>query len=234
MDETNFHIFISSCFEGLDTQVQRLVKNILESDIPSDFVHFIVGGCPSNEIYYNNGIEFVHVTYRCFEFTPFIYIANNPDKYDFMFAFFTHDTVKFGSNFYQTIKSDICFLKNNSFQTMKIENKPGYPSMNIGVYSKKIILDNKDKILSLKLDTNDPEELMKMKHKLLHYEDFILKQNSYNNGDESEIIPHEYIGLKGVKSRGLIRKFKRIDFIKYQSNAYTIQSIDICKIDDSI
>jgi len=232
MNENNFHIFIASCFEGLDLQVPRLIKNILETKIPPEFVHFIVGGCSSDKTYYNNGIEIVHVTYRCFEFTPFIYIVNNSNKYDFKFAFFTHDTVKFGNNFYKTIKNDIAFLKNINFQTMRIENKIDYPSMNIGVYSKEIILDNAKTILSLRLDTNDSEELMKMKNNLLLYEDFMFKQNTYNNSDVSEIIPHKYTGINGTQTNGTIRKFKRIDFIKYQSNAYTIQSIDICKIDD--
>ena len=98
-----FHIFIASCYEGLDTQVPRLINNILEVNIPVNFVHFIIGGCPEDKVYYDNGIEMVNVKYRCFEFTPHIYIVNNPDKYDFDFAFFTHDTVKFGKNFYNII-----------------------------------------------------------------------------------------------------------------------------------
>ena len=133
----NFHIFIASCYEGLNIQIPRLINNILEVNIPVNFVHFIVGGCPDNKIYYENGIEIINVTYRCFEFTPHIYIVNNSDKYDFNYAFFTHDTVKFGKNFYNVILEDIICLKNTNFNTMKIENS--MPSMNIGIYSKNII-----------------------------------------------------------------------------------------------
>jgi hypothetical protein len=208
-------------------QVPRLINNILESGIPPSFVHFIVGGCPIDKIYYENGIEIVNVTYRCFEFTPLIYIANNEDKYSFDYAFFTHDTVKFGKNFYKTILNDISFLK-NKFDTMKIENS--MPSMNIGIYSKKIILENKQKLLYLTINTNDTNVLMNLKHALCKYEDFILNQNNYNNGDKSTNVRQKFIGINGNKSNGLLRYFKRIDFIKYQSNAYTIQSIDICKI----
>ena len=167
-----FHIFIASCYEGLDTQVPRLINNILEVNIPVNFVHFIIGGCPEDKVYYENGIEIVNVKYRCFEFTPHIYIVNNPDNYDFDFAFFTHDTVKFGKNFYNIILKDISYLKKSRFRAMKIENS--LPSMNIGLYSKNIILESKKTLLELSLNTNDKDELMKMKHKLCSYEDFIL------------------------------------------------------------
>jgi hypothetical protein len=72
---------------------------------------------------------------------------------------------------------------------------------------------------------------MKLKRTLCHHEDFILNKNNYNNGDTSTNIHKEFVGSKGGISKGLLRYFERIDLIKYQSNAYHIQSIDICKID---
>lgn len=153
---------------------------------------------PNDNIYYENGIEIINVKYRCFEFTPLIYIVNNSDKYNFDYAFFTHDTVKFGKNFYNTILNDILYLKNTNFHTMKIDNS--WLSMNIGIYSKNIILENKNTLLDLSIDTNDKDELMKLKHKLIYYEDFILKQNNYDNGDMSINIPQEFIGENGCKS----------------------------------
>ena len=36
----NFHIFIASCFEGLDIQVPRLINNIIECNIPCEYVHW--------------------------------------------------------------------------------------------------------------------------------------------------------------------------------------------------
>ena len=143
----NYHIFIASCFEGLYTQVPRLIKNILKTKIPVSYVHFIVGGCPNETTYYIEGIEIVNVTYRCFEFIPMIYIVKNTTKYDFDYAFFTHDTVNFGHQFYETIKNDIIELKNTNFKTMKIDNV--LPSMNIGIYHKNIILENKGPFMNL-------------------------------------------------------------------------------------
>ena len=221
------HIFIASCYEGIEIQIPRLIKNLHEVNIPSEYIHFIIGGCPDENIEYRNGIELVCVKYRCFEFTPMIYISNNPEKYDFEYGFFTHDTVKFGNTFYETIKNDISLM--GQFDCMKIENN--ISSMNIGIYSKKSILNNRQTLDEITLYTNDPNHLMNMKNKLVDYEDFILNQSNYNNGDTSEMIPTQFTGIKNVKANGLLRIFKRIDFIKYQSNAYNIQSIDICKIE---
>ena len=224
----NFHIFISSCFEGLDIQVPRLIDNILKSNIPCDYVHIIVGGCPNNKIYSINNIQIINVKYRCFEFTPHIFIVNNPLFFNFDYAFFTHDTVSFGSNFYNIIKNDIVYLQKHNFETMNIENK--HLSMNIGIYSKNIILNNKDILLKLCLHSNDYDKLYELKNYLCNFEDFMFKQNNYNNNDYSENIETNFVGINNITSKGLTRFFKRIDFIKYQSNAYHIQSIDICKI----
>lgn len=222
----DFHIFIASCFEGLDTQVKRLINNIIETNtIPVKYVHFIVGGCPEEKVYYDNGIEIVNIKYRCFEFTPMIYIVNNIDKYDFDYAFFTHDTVKFGDRFYNILKQDIPKLKKSNKDSMKIDNHG--PSMNIGVYNKNILMKNKETFHKLTLHTNDKSQLMDMKHKLCSYEDSILHQNSYNNQYKSEDTPTEFIGINGVKAKGQVRNYKQIDFIKYQSNWGKINSIDI-------
>lgn len=225
----NFHIFIASCFEALNYQVPRLIDNILKSNIPCEYVHFIVGGCPDESIYFINNIQIIRVKYRCFEFTPHIFIVNNPLFFDFDYAFFTHDTVSFGINFYNTIMNDILFIKNNNYDSMKIDGKD--LSMNIGIYSKNIILNNKETLLSLSLFSNDHNKLLELKNNLCEFEDFIFKKsNHYYNNDNSEKIETNFIGINNTPSKGITHFFRRIDFIKYQSNAYFIQSIDICKI----
>ena len=224
----NFHIFIASCFEGLNIQVPRIIDNIIKSNIPCEYVHIIVGGCPNEKYYYINNIQIINIEYRCFEFTPHIFIINNPSFFNFDYAFFTHDTVKFGNNFYDIIKNDIVHLQKNNFDTMTIENK--LPSMNIGIYSKNIILNNKDILLNLCLYSNAYDKLLELKNNLVYFEDFMFKKNNYNNNDYSDNIETNFVGINNIPSKGLTRFFKRIDFIKYQSNAYHIQSIDICKI----
>lgn len=226
----NFPIIIASCYEALNIQVPRLIDNIIKCNIPTDYVYIIIGGCPDEKIYSINNIEIIHVKYRCFEFTPFVFIINNPDYFNFDYAFLTHDTVSFGNNFYDIIKNDIIHCRNNNYDTMKIETNI-HPSMNIGIYSKNIILKNKDVLNSLPIYSNDHNDVMQLKYKVVSHEDFILNQNNYYNKDNiSIIVPTEFKGVNGVISNGLTRNFTRIDFIKYQSNAFKIQSIDICLI----
>ncbi len=226
----NYHIFIASCYEGLNIQIPRLIKNILDiRTIPLEYVHFIVGGCPEEKTYFQNGIEIVNVKYRCFEFTPLIYVEKNPDKYNFDFAFFTHDTVIFGSNFYDTIKQDIIYMRRTTYDTMKIDTST--LTMNIGIYSKKIILLNKNLLEQICVYNNNPDVLLKLKHILCKHEDYILNQNHYYRQDNvSELIPKILEGINGTKCKGYLRNFRRIDFLKYQSNANYVQSIDICNI----
>lgn len=225
-----YHIFIASCIEAIHIQIPRLINNITLVNIPPEYVHIIVGGCDNNTVEYINGIEIVKVNYRCFEFTPHIFISNNPDKYHFDYAFFTHDTVKFGTHFYETICNDISELKRTTFDTKKIENCQ--LSMNIGIYSKNIILKNKNTLDSICCYTNDSIELMNLKNKLVHYEDFIFRENNMPSEDSSRNIDNTFYGVfNNTSANGYIRYFDRIDFIKYQSNANYIQSIDICKIE---
>ena len=123
-------------------------------------------------------------------------------------------------------------MRNNEYDTMKIDIQ--LPSMNIGIYSKKIIVKNRDKLSEITLYTNDKDELMILKNKLVSYEDFILNQNNYYNPNNiAEDIRNVFEGINGIKSNGLIRNFKYIDFVKYQSNANYIQSIDITMINDT-
>jgi hypothetical protein len=58
----------------------------------------------------------------------------------------------------------------------------------------------------------------------------MFKQNNYNNNDFSYCNETNFMGINNIPLKGLTRIFKRIDFIKYQSNAWFIQTIDICKI----
>lgn len=224
----NFHLFIASCFEALPTQIPQVIKNIIESNVPVEYVHIIVGGCPKEKKQLCNGIDIVHVKYRCFEFTPMIYIANNPNAYEFDYAFFTHDTTRIGPKFYNLIKEKIALLKTTSFDTIRIENKE--PSMNIGIYSKKIIIQNATKLLSLAIENNDKSELFKLKHKLCEYEDFLFSINNLKLEETSKNKSYVFTGIEGNTANGKIRKYDAIDLIKFQSNNSHIQSIDICNI----
>ena len=239
----DFHIFIASCWEGVDSQVPRLIKNILEVELPTQYVHIIIGGCPEEKIYYEENIEIVQVIYRCFEFTPIIYVAKNPDFYDFKYAFFTHDTVSFGSKFYELLKKDINILENkvNYYSGVPIEFSK--PSMNIGIYNKLAILENKTRLNEITTYSNDKQDLFILKKKLgssltekegMNLEDFIINQRPFKKFKHYKSHRHWtfYHNEDGTKTNVLNRYYPAIDFTKYQSNWGCIKTINICDINN--
>mgnify|MGYP001583774408 CR=1 FL=1 len=70
-----------------------------------------------------------------------------------------------------------------------------------------------------------------MKPNYVSYEDFILNQNNYKTNDTCIQKHQKMYGINKIESNGILKIFEYIDFIKYQSNAGSIQSIDILKID---
>ena len=99
-------VFVASCVESLDLNIERLKENIH----PQMSIVIISGGHDKEEEEFIFPFLVIKVKYRCFEFTPFYYILENPDRFCFDYAFFTHDTVIFGPLFYtkvQEIKSNL-------------------------------------------------------------------------------------------------------------------------------
>ena len=211
-----FKLFISSNIDYEKYHLNRLIKNINEINIPNNCVHIIIGGYPEEKIEYINEIEIIKVPYRSFEFTSFSYIIKNPDKYDFDYAFFSHDTVIFGNNFYNNIKENINYMNNYNYETMGIDD---YYSMNIGLYTKNIILKNKSIINDITIYNNDKKNLFKLKERLILIEDVILYSGKKYN--KKNILKE--IKYKGKDSNNKIvnlwrKHYINIDIIKIQTN----------------
>ena len=217
-------VFVASCVESLDLNIERLKENIH----PQMSIVIISGGHDKEEEEFIFPFLVIKVKYRCFEFTPFYYILENPDRFCFDYAFFTHDTVTFGPLFYtkvQEIKSNLIGL---GYDTYKFQNKS--KSMNIGLYSKSVILSN----AAVLYDTIDFQlELRSMKEKLVGFEDYILDQNPILSDDAGKEIVYTFYGTyTNTPANGRIFYFDKIDFFKFQSNTNFIQSVDIPKLDD--
>lgn len=222
---SKFHIFISSNIDYEKIHLSRLIENIENINIPNNIVHIIIGGYDKESIEYINNIEIIRVPYRAFEFTPFTYIIKNPDKYDFDYAFFSHDSVTFGENFYNSILKYIHYMNNNNFDTMGIE--PNAMSMNIGIYKKNVIFKNVDLINSITIYSNDKDKLFELKNRLVPVEDTILKSgNHYHNNDlYPEVTQYKDYNAE-KKLVDLWKKYyKNIDFTKIQTNNGNIFSI---------
>lgn len=219
------HIFISSNVDYEKVHLKRLIDNIKNTNIPNNCVHIIIGGSDKETVEYIDEIEIVRVPYRSFEFTPFSYIIKNYNRCRFDYAFFTHDTVIFGKEFYNKLNFHLKNMIKNGYETMGIGKNE--LSMNIGIYKKEVILRNKDLINSITINNNDEISLFKLKHILVPIEDVILKTaKCYYNDISSEEI-EKYIG-KDIddKSIKLRRKYyKHMDLIKLQTNTNGIYSI---------
>ena len=109
----DFHIFIATSKEYEVFNLERIILNIESTNIPKDIIHIISGGHESESFESVRGVELIRLPYRCFEFTPFIYLVKHQEKYNFEYAFFTHDTVEFGNNFYNIMKGIVLNMKNN-------------------------------------------------------------------------------------------------------------------------
>jgi hypothetical protein len=206
-----FPIFIASSIDYELITLPKIIQNIKDSHIDPNYVFVISGGYENESISKINNITVIHTTYRCFEFTPLIYIIKNPDLYNFEYAFFTHDTVEFGESFYSIIDNMINEMKKNGYETKKIDSDM---SMNIGIYSKDIILKNKEELLKLSLNTNNSDELWKMKNFLVGKEDFILNAGKkLNNSIDPFIIPYQTYSISGKEQYIYKKIYENIDFI---------------------
>lgn len=219
------YVFIASCIESLELHMERLKENVH----PNMNVVIISGGHETEEEECIPPLLIIKVKYRCFEFTPFFYILKNPERFSFDYAFFTHDTVILGPLFYDRIRDIRTELKDLGYDTYRVNNKASSKSMNIGLYSKNIILSSADVLYeNIHLDS----DLMTMKHKLMCFEDYILNRNPLICDHSCNETEHVFHGTySDNRSNGLIYYFEKIDMFKFQSNAYYIQSIDVPKLE---
>jgi hypothetical protein len=217
-------IFIASsiCYEPI--HLQRLIQNITtSSDIPPSNVYIISGGHATETTEKVGNITVYRVSYRCFEFTPFIFLIKNPEFLDFEYAFFTHDTVSFGPTFYARLLERVERMRVSGYTTAKIDNGM---SMNIGVYTKNIIIKNKDLLQSVCMYTNDTTSLWDMKHKLIPVEDKILKSGRLNPiAYIPTIEKYTTTDTEGKPINVYKKIYNEIDFIKFQMNYCKIYSI---------
>lgn len=215
-------IFIASSIDFESHNVERLIQNIRDvGNIPLERVHFIIGGCEQDvHSKTEDGITIDRTRYRCFEFTPMIYVLKNPDMYPFDYAMFIHDTVSFGPNFYPQLCRVTSFLKRHKYETARIELP--LPSMNIGVYHHSVFDRHKHLLESICLYDNDPKMLWDMKHTLVGLEDkLLLSSNHYPGFAQNPTITE----VERDGKRSWLKYFSKWDLYKYQSNRFGIFTI---------
>jgi hypothetical protein len=180
-----------------------------------NFEHIIfIGGYYDNKEYIKNeddkNIKYIYCNHNSIDFTSFIALTEideyrNSDNYYFCM----HDTCRIGINFYKKINIDL-----SSITTAKIH---GRFSMNIGIYSQKIINHFKDFLLTKK--NTDEEKCMQFKT-IDYNEDYIF------HNDPNNVLLENYSGwlYKGpldyynTGTMRLIEYYPNVDLYKIKAN----------------
>jgi hypothetical protein len=153
--------------------LKHLLESLKENDINYCDIIIIIGGyynLNDYEIFKEDNITYIHANHNSIDFTGLITLMELYDNHINEYYMYLHDTCKIGKNFYNKLKS----LDLNNVSSIKINR---HFSMNIGIYSQKIINDFKPFLLSKK-NTNENNS---MHYKCHNYnEDYIFNNDSNN------------------------------------------------------
>jgi hypothetical protein len=133
-------------------------------------------------------------------------LYNNTDEY----YVYLHDTCKIGKNFYNKIKS----IDLTNVSSIKINKNF---SMNIGVYSQKIINEFKEFLLSKK----NTDENKCMQYKSVNYNEDYIFNNDANNKLLDNYDGSNYTGPIDYYNTGIMRRvehYPNLDLYKMKAN----------------
>jgi len=158
-----------------------------------------------------HNISYIFCNYNSIDLTAFIgllelYNHNEDDYYMYL-----HDTCKIGPGFYNKLRS----IDLTNISSIKINKKF---SMCIGIYSQKIINENKDYLLKYK--NKDDNNLLTIKYQYTDIEDYIFN-NDRNNIVLDNYDDWNYTGPSDYYSTGIMRiveYYPNIDLYKIKAN----------------
>jgi hypothetical protein len=174
----------------------------------------VIGGYYNDTIYYeilkNKNITTIKCNHNSIDFTGLItllelYSVNINEYYLYL-----HDTCKIGQDFYNKIKS----IDLNNVSSIKINKRN---SMNIGIYSQKIINEFKDFLLQKK----NTDESKCMQFKSIDYNEDYIFDNDKNNillNDYDGFIYTGPIDYYNTGTMRLIEYFPHLDLYKMKAN----------------
>jgi hypothetical protein len=173
----------------------------------------IIGGFYNNknyEIKKDRNITYIYCYHNSIDFTGLITLVElfNDDIDEYYF--YLHDTCRIGENFYKKLKS----IQLTNVSSIKIKNRS---SMNIGIYSQKIINKFKDFLLYKK----NTDESRCMEFKCINYNEDYIFENDDNNIILDNYNDHIYTGPTDYYKTGTMRiveYFPNLDLYKMKAN----------------
>lgn len=159
---------------------------------------------------YNENITYIKCNHNSIDFTGLIGIMEFFPQND-EYYFYLHDTCMVGPNFLDNISK----INLNNVSSLRLKE---YPSMNIGIYSNKLIHNNKSTLLELK--NTDPNKTQEFKKKGVDMEDIIFRNDPnnklINNKDNSLYVD----GPFDIYKTGIPRiiEYYDLDLFKLKAN----------------
>lgn len=180
-------------------------------------------GLENYKVIQENNITTIHANHNSIDFTGLITLLELYDNKISNYYLYLHDTCKVGDKFYEKIEN----INISNISSIKI-NK--HYSMNIGIYSQKIL--NNFRLFLLNQKNTDPDKTFIFKKNGVQNEDYIFRNDKNNIVLNNFILPTKnIIGPIDYYKTGTLRiveYYSNIDLYKIksnwgQSNQYTLK-----------
>jgi hypothetical protein len=217
-------LLVSTCLEYFDKTIPKLIKNLEEIGYPKNEVLIVSGGEDKEDKIDYEGVQVVKVPWRCFEFTSLIYVSELSDDNLSDYYFLIHDNVKLEKNFYTNIKIYCQKISENNLLGAKLQMHD--PSMNMGIYSKRMFQMFRLNIALFKFYSNNLDFLKFLKKELINYEDIYFRTLNLP-ALVDDTVDKEVSILKTDNNRIYkVSKYNKLGFTKIQQNF----SVDMCEV----
>lgn len=189
-----------------------LITSLLNVGIEKKDIYVFNAGFDSFEHKVINDINYYYLNHNSYEYSPLIEIVEKNLESEYWFLI--HDTCKVGSKFKELLYN----IPIEKPDKLALKTKP---AMSIGLYKYDYLMNNKEKILSIKNTDYSQESMMKWKLWGVPNEDFILWMTPpqpliYNNNDKVDILGLE--NWYGTNTTRRIEYFHSLDLYKNKSN----------------
>lgn len=174
----------------------------------------VIGGyydIPNYDISVEGNITYIKANHNSIDFTGLIALAELYSNDINEYYLYLHDTCKVGPQFFEKLSK----IQLDNVSSIHLTN---YPSMNIGVYSQKLINLNKDILIQEKCIKH--EDLSVFKNKGVQQEDMIFKNDPNTktlDGDCNRVItgPTNYYKTGTMR---IVEYYSNLDLYKIKAN----------------
>ena len=193
--------------------LQHLLESLKENDINYCEIIIVIGGCydlNDYEITKDKNITYIRANHNSIDFTGLITLLELYYKDIDEYYLYLHDTCKIGKNFYKKLKS----IDLTNVSSIKINKNF---SMNIGIYSQKII----NKFKNFLLNKKNTDESKCMQYKTVDYNEDYIFNNDNNNKILNNYNDWNYTGPTDYYNTGTMRiveYYPNLDLYKIKAN----------------